>query len=64
MQTQVFFLDGTIKCCQEKHLIFGIIAILILAFLVLPVPIITFLVAIGKAPTVSGCLKSSFSYPV
>eukprot|EP00117_Sycon_ciliatum_P019842 scpid17106/ scgid17854/ len=51
LTTQVFFLDGTIKCWQGKHLIFGIIAILILAFLVLPVPIITFLVAIGKAPT-------------
>ena len=43
----VFFYDGTMECFHDKHLPMAVIAILVLVFLVIPPPIIVFLLTNG-----------------
>ena len=43
----VFFYDGTMECFHGNHLLMAVIAILVLVFLVIPPPIIVFLLTKG-----------------
>ena len=43
----VFFFDGTVECFSGNHLPWGIIAVLVLVFMVLPPPIIIILLTVG-----------------
>ena len=43
----VFFYDGTMECFHDKHLPMAVIAILVLVFLVIPPPIMVFLLTKG-----------------
>ena len=43
----VFFYDGTMECFHHQHLIMGVISILVLVFLVIPPPIVVFLLTKG-----------------
>ena len=44
---RVFFYDGEIECFRGQHLLMAVIAILVLVFLVIPPPIIVFLLTNG-----------------
>lgn len=45
--SHVFFYDGTVKCFYDDHLPMAILAILVLVFLVIPPPIMVFLLTNG-----------------
>ena len=46
----VFFYDGTVECFRGQHLPIAVIAILVLVFLVIPPPIMVFLLTNGYWP--------------
>ena len=57
----VFFYDGTMECFHDQHLPMAVIAILVLVFLVIPPPIMVFLLTKGYwrvAPQYANTLRS------